>query len=238
MIFFTVSFSRFTPSRKFSCYSRETAWYVYNLKSMLGRLEFSCYLGFRNRGLLNGVSPFFSETHSWWIMAMAVPLRDGPATTMTIVEFISRRPIFQFWGAPGCRIKCPFYTMEHRENAKIFHLMCHQGPFWCDIGCKTILESNGCGFGWAVPELQKGYFLCGPNGLLPLAHQNRSVTENFGKSLFMVASCACGISKSVLLLVERGFQQLPEQFSRSWTIAKSPWACKGQIAAQPRKGEP
>ena len=29
--------------------------------------------------------------------------------------------------------------MEHRENAKILRLMCHQMPFWCDIRCKTFL---------------------------------------------------------------------------------------------------
>ena len=42
--------------------------------------------------------------------------------------------------------------MEHRENAKIFHLTCHQMPFWCGIRCKTFLENYGCGRVWAVPE--------------------------------------------------------------------------------------
>ena len=36
------------------------------------------------------------------------------------------------------RTKCPFYTVEHRETTKIFHLMCHQMPFWCGIRCKTV----------------------------------------------------------------------------------------------------
>ena len=58
-----------------------------------------------------------------------VILSDGPTTTTTILEFISRGPVFHFWGTPGCRTKCPFYTMLHRENTKIFHLMCHQMPF-------------------------------------------------------------------------------------------------------------
>ena len=26
----------------------------------------------------------------------------------------ARPPIFQFWSTPGCRIKCPFYTVGHR----------------------------------------------------------------------------------------------------------------------------
>ena len=29
------------------------------------------------------------------------PLGDGPTTTTTIFEFISRGPIFHFWGTPG-----------------------------------------------------------------------------------------------------------------------------------------
>ena len=29
---------------------------------------------------------------------------------------------FHFWGTPRCRT----HTVEHRENAKILHLMCHQ----------------------------------------------------------------------------------------------------------------
>ena len=56
-------------------------------------------------------------------------ISDGPTMTTTIFEFISLCPIFHFWGPPGCRPKCPFYTMEHRENTKILHLMCHQMPF-------------------------------------------------------------------------------------------------------------
>ena len=68
-------------------------------------------------------------------------LRAGPTTTTTIFEFISRGPIFRFWGTPGWRTKCPFYTMEHRETTKIFHLVCHQMPIWCGIRCKTFLEN-------------------------------------------------------------------------------------------------
>ena len=36
----------------------------------------------------------------------------------------------------------------------IFHLMCHQMPFWCGIRCKIFLENYGCGCVWAVPELK------------------------------------------------------------------------------------
>ena len=42
--------------------------------------------------------------------------------------------------------------MEHNENAKILHLMCHQVPFCCDIRCNCFFESYGCGCGWAVPD--------------------------------------------------------------------------------------
>ena len=37
-------------------------------------------------------------------------MRDGPTTTITIFEFISRRPIFQLWGALKCCIKFPLET--------------------------------------------------------------------------------------------------------------------------------
>ena len=33
--------------------------------------------------------------------------------------------------------------MEHRETTKMFHLMCHQMPFWCGIKCKTFLDDYG-----------------------------------------------------------------------------------------------
>ena len=80
-------------------------------------------------------------------------LRDGPTTTTTIFESISRGPTFHFWGTPGWRTKCPFYIVEHRETTMIFHLMCHQMPFWWGIRCKTFLEDYGCGCVWAVPDL-------------------------------------------------------------------------------------
>ena len=67
-------------------------------------------------------------------------LRAGPTTTTTSLEFISRGPIFHFWGSPRWSTKCPFYTVEHRETTKILHLMCHQMPFWCGIRCKTFLK--------------------------------------------------------------------------------------------------
>ena len=65
-------------------------------------------------------------------------VEDGQTTTTTIFELISPHPFFQFWGTLGCRIKCPFYTEEHRENTKIIHLVAKSSvPFWCDIRCKT-----------------------------------------------------------------------------------------------------
>ena len=36
----------------------------------------------------------------------------------------SRSTTFKFRGTPECRIRRPFYTVEHRENAKILHLIC------------------------------------------------------------------------------------------------------------------
>ena len=42
-------------------------------------------------------------------------------------------------GAPFFILGAPkFYTVEHRENTKIFHLMCHQMPFWCASDAKLI----------------------------------------------------------------------------------------------------
>ena len=47
-------------------------------------------------------------------------VRDDPNTTTTIFEFISRGPMFHFWGTPRCRTKRPFYTVGHRQNINIF----------------------------------------------------------------------------------------------------------------------
>ena len=46
-----------------------------------------------------------------------------------------RAPILQFWSAPRCCLKCPFYTVEHRGKANIFHLMCHQVTSDASCGC-------------------------------------------------------------------------------------------------------
>ena len=35
-----------------------------------------------------------------------------------IFQFSGRRPIFQFWGTPGCSITCPFCTVELRETQR------------------------------------------------------------------------------------------------------------------------
>ena len=64
-------------------------------------------------------------TLSWksmlWVWCVCTQsIRDGPTTTTTIFEFISRGPIFHFWGTPGWRTKCPFYTVKHRETNKDF----------------------------------------------------------------------------------------------------------------------
>ena len=73
------------------------------------------------------------------VIPQASFIRDDPTATTTIFGFISRGPIFHFWGTPGWRTKWPLYTVEHREPTKSFHLMCHQMPFWCGIRCKTFV---------------------------------------------------------------------------------------------------
>ena len=51
--------------------------------------------------------------------------------TMTMFVLISRRPISQFWCAPGRRIKCPLHTVKRRESTNILRRMHHQSPLWC-----------------------------------------------------------------------------------------------------------
>ena len=47
-------------------------------------------------------------------------------------------PDFSILGYPWMLHQNPFYTVEHKENSTIFHLMCHQVPFWCDIRCNLL----------------------------------------------------------------------------------------------------
>ena len=84
-------------------------------------------------------------------------VRDDPTTTTTIFGFISRGPIFHFWGTSGWRAKWPFYTVEHqmRNHTKISHLM-------CAIKCRFGLASDanlrswflGSGFGQQLFNFQ------------------------------------------------------------------------------------
>ena len=55
-------------------------------------------------------------------------LRDGPNTTTTILELISRNRVLQFWGAPGCRIKCHDSKVEHKDNKSLV--------IWYAINCR------------------------------------------------------------------------------------------------------
>ena len=67
-------------------------------------------------------------------------MRDGPNTTTTTSEFImiSRSPVFRFWaGVPWTSHQIPFYTVGHKENTKMSHLMCYQ--------MRTFLRNYGCG---------------------------------------------------------------------------------------------
>ena len=52
-----------------------------------------------------------------WPKFFGNPLvRDGPTTTTTIFEFISRGPIFHFWGTLGWRTKCPSRSGTQRNH--------------------------------------------------------------------------------------------------------------------------
>ena len=120
-------------------------------------------LSFRTlHGAPKGHWPKWVGSHSFIVGHF---FRAGPTTTTTIFEFISRGPIFHFWGTLGWRTQCPFYTVEHIETTKIFHLMCHQVPFWCGIRCETFWENYGCGCVWAVPDSSDAFVTFWPHGL-------------------------------------------------------------------------
>ena len=82
------------------------------------------------------------------------PIRDVPTTTTTIFEFLSRRPMFQFWGTPGCRTKVPFLHNGTQRKGKDFPSDLPSSAVWRDIRRKTFSEKCGCGCGWALPDLQ------------------------------------------------------------------------------------
>ena len=95
-------------------------------------------------------------------------LMKGPNATTSIFEFISRSPMSQFWGTPECLINSPFYTEEHRETAKIVHLLCHQLH---DVMCQqmiVILEKLWLWLWfnapWADPDK---LLILGPNFIQP-----------------------------------------------------------------------
>ena len=54
-------------------------------------------------------------------------IRDGPTTTTTIFEFISRLPIFQF-GYHWMSYQMPLLHSGTQRTHKDFHLMCYQAP--------------------------------------------------------------------------------------------------------------
>ena len=58
-------------------------------------------------------------------------LRDGPTTTTTIFEFISRGPISHFGVPPDDAPNALSTQWNTEKTTKILHLMCHQMPFWC-----------------------------------------------------------------------------------------------------------
>ena len=75
---------------------------------------------------------------------------ENPADRICLGAAYPGRPIFfVFWGTP----RSPVYTVEHRENTKTCHLMCHQLPFCVTSDAKLFLEDYGCGCVWGVPDL-------------------------------------------------------------------------------------
>ena len=76
-------------------------------------------------------------------------IRNGPTMTATIFEFVSRRPIVQFWKTPGCCVNCPLYTSGTQRNTNWSSdvawsavLMLHQA--------KILNYGGGCGYVWAI----------------------------------------------------------------------------------------
>ena len=77
----------------------------------------------------------------WWLRFLKI--RAGPTMTTTIFEFISRGPIFHFWGTPGWRTKCPFYTVERCKPffGQVWLWLCLGRP-WTKARFK---RRSGCG---------------------------------------------------------------------------------------------
>ena len=84
-------------------------------------------------------------------------LRDGPTTTTTIFEFISRRPICRFLHVATNAPSTQWNTQKRQR--------CFIWSFWCVIKCrfdvtsdaKRLFESYGCGCGWAVPDTRADF---------------------------------------------------------------------------------
>ena len=78
--------------------------------------------------------------------------------TTTIFELILRSLIFQFWGTPGCRTTCPFYTMsesvkcrlkplaneleELEKNRDFCSCSCNLVRFWKQENCNCTEEAR------------------------------------------------------------------------------------------------
>ena len=82
------------------------------------------------------------------------------------------------------------------------HIHVLQALNFCDFAsiCLSLLD---CDSGWPSTRLtlpdkegsSSSLGLGGPNGLLPLAHQNRAVTESFGKSEIPGPKHFCDLSR-------------------------------------------
>ena len=103
-------------------------------------------------------------------------LRDGPSTTTTIFELISRGPIFHFWGTPGWRTKCPFLQWNTEKPQRCF--------IWCAIKCHFLgwkIMVVVWGRPWITCKIKSKHFLfCDASHALfnlsstKIASQNRS----------------------------------------------------------------
>ena len=75
----------------------------------------------------------------------------------------------------------PLLHSGPQRSPKIFHLMCHQMPFWCGFRCKTFLENYGRGCAWAVPEVSEFSMDCLQEELMHLIWGVWGLSPTFSK---------------------------------------------------------
>ena len=90
--------------------------------------------------------------HLRWHVRYATYFKDGPTTTTTIFEFISRGLIFKFGVPSDDAPNAPSTQWGTQRNHKDFSSDAPSNAVWCGIRCETFLENYGCGCVWAVPD--------------------------------------------------------------------------------------